>query len=146
VRGGAQAFHRYVWHLRQIAPTDRLINDLLARADDWYHYARRGLPDDYCAATGEHYIVDVVAGDANDSDIDPLAAPGDDVDFPNPSGYANQSVVNFLLAAKPSESAYSYGVELDRSLSGPNYDTFLNDPILQDFLWRYLVHYGLKKP
>jgi hypothetical protein len=146
VRGGAQAFHRYVWHLRQIAPGDRLIGDLLARADDWYHFARRGMPDDFCDQTGEHYIVDIVKGDANDPDIDPLGDPGDDVDFPNPSGYADESVVNFLLAAKPSESAYSYGVELDRSFSAFNYDACLNDPILQHFLWRYLVHYGLKKP
>ena len=146
VRGGAQAFHRYVWHLRQVAPNDRLIGELLARADDWYHFARRGMPDDWCDQTGEHYIVDIVKGDANDPDIDPLGDPGDDIDFPNPSGYADQSVVNFLLAAKDSESAYSYGVELDRSFSPPNYDGWLNDPILQHFLWRYLVHYGLKKP
>jgi hypothetical protein len=146
VRGGAQAFHRYVWHLRQVAPGDRLIGELLARADDWYHFARRGMPDDFCDQTGEHYIVDIVKDDANDPDIDPLGDPGDDVDFPNPSGYADQSVVNFLLAAKDSESAYSYGVELDRSFSQPNYDACLNDPILQHFFWRYLVHYGLKKP
>jgi hypothetical protein len=146
VRGGAQAFHRYWWHLRQIAPHAPLLADLLARADDWYHYSRRGVPDDHCADTGEYYITDVVAGDAGNSDIDPLAPPGDDIDTPNPSGYSNQSVVNFLLAARPSETAYSYGVELHRSMSNPNFDALVNDPILQQFMWRYLIHYGLKQP
>jgi hypothetical protein len=145
-RGGAQAFHRYVFHLREIDPGNRLIDELLARADDWYHFSRRGVPDDNCAATGEYYITDVVAGDAGNPAIDPLWPPGDDVASPNPSGYANQSVVNFLLDARRSETAYSYGVELDRSLSSPNFDTLADDPILQDFVWRFLVHYGMKKP
>jgi len=146
VRGGAQAFHRYWWHLRQIAPHAPLLADLLARADDWYHYSRRGVPDDHCASTGEYYITDVVAGDAGNPDIDPLWPPGDELDAPNSCGYSNQSVVNFLLAARPSETAYSYGVEQQRSMSNPVFDALVNDPILQQFMWRYLVHYGLKQP
>jgi len=55
-------------------------------------------------------------------------------------------VVNFLLAARPSETAYSYGVEQQRSMSNPVFDALVNDPILQQFMWRYLVHYGLKQP
>jgi len=146
VRGGAQAFQRYWWHLRQISPRALLLADLLARADDWYHYSRHGVPDDHCAATGEYYITDVVAGDADQSDIDPLSPPGDYIDTPNPCGYSNQSVVNFLLRARDSETAYSYGVELHRSMSDPVFDALVNDPILQEFVWRYLIHYGLKQP
>src|SRR6185295_9435293 len=127
-------------------PGDTLIGDLLARAPDIYHYARRGLPDDFCASTGEFYITDVFCDDPNDDAAKPLSMPGEYLDHANRSGYSLQSIVNLLLDLRASESAYSYGVELHRSMADPVLAKMQYDPILNDFVWRYLVHYGVMKP
>jgi len=146
LRGNAEAFRCYVHRLRQRTPDDPLIADLLARAPDLYHCARRGLLDDHSRNTGDFYLTDVFAGDADDPDPDPLSGPGAFIDFPNSSGYANQSIVSLLLEARASESACSYGVELNRSMSETTYQHMANDPVLNDFVWRYLVHYGVIEP
>ena len=146
LRGNAQSFLSYVHHLEQRTPGDPLIADLLARAPDLYHYARRGLLDDHSRNTGDFYITDVFAGDGGDPTPDPLSGPGDFIDLPNSSGYANQSIVNLLLELRASETAYSYGVELNRSMSETTYQHMANDPVLNDFVWRYLVHHGVIEP
>jgi hypothetical protein len=146
LRLGSLAFQRYVHHLREIDPSDPLIADLLGRAQDWYHYAHRCIPDDFQSLTGDFYIIDVFEGDAGDPNVDPFAEPGDDISLADASGYALQSIVNFALEAGLSESALSYGVEMHRSMSKSTYDEFINDPVLNEFIWRYLVHYGLLQP
>jgi hypothetical protein len=40
----------------------------------------------------------------------------------------------------------SYGVELNRSMSESTYQHMASDPVLNDFVWRYMVHYALVKP
>ncbi len=146
LRGNSLAFKNYSHFLAEKAPTDPLLSDLLYRSADMYHYARRGLIDDHNRNTGDYYITDVFAGDAGNSKPNPLSAPGAFIDKPNTSGYSNQSIVNFLLDFRASESAYSYGVELNRSMSETTYQHMVNDPILNDFIYRYLVHYGVIKP
>jgi hypothetical protein len=146
IRGGSLAFQRYVHHLREVDPTDPLINDLVGRAPDWYHYAHRCIPDDWQAQTGDYYMIDVFRGDAGSSIVDPFELPGDDISATSQSGYALQSIVNFLLDSAISESALSFGVELNRGMSRNTYDEMINDPVLNEFIWRYLVHYGLLKP
>ena len=146
VRLGALAFQRYVHHLREVDPTDPLIDDLLDRAPDWLNYARRSIPDDYTGTTGDEFMIDVFEGDANDPDPDPFADPGLDTDFPDPSGYVLHNIVNFALEAGLTETALSYGVEMHRSISKNLYDQMINEPLLNEFIWRYLVHYGALKP
>jgi hypothetical protein len=146
VRGGAQAFHRYWWHLRQIAPHAPLLADLLSRAPTT-GTATRGaaLPRDHCADTGVlHHRRR--GGRRRQLRHRSARAAGRDIDTPNPSGYSNQSVVNFLLAARhPPETAYSTASSSTAACRTPT-STLVNDPILQQFMWRYLVHYGLKQP
>ena len=146
VRLGSLGFWRYAHHLREVDPADPLIGDLIGRGPDWYHYVRRSTPDDHQSQTGDAFQIDVFAGDAGNSNVDPFADPGPDIDFPDPSGYAMQSAVNLLLEGGMSESALSYGVEMNRGMSRSTYDQFVNDPVLNEFIWRYLVHYGLLKP
>lgn len=145
-RGMALAYKLYRHHLAEQSPTDPLLDDLLYRAPDIYHYARRGLMDDHNRNTGDYYITDVFAGDAGNSKPDPFSKPGAFISTPNSSGYANQSIVNLLLDLQPSESAYSYGIEMNRSMSESTYQHMVNDPILNDFMYRYLVHYKIIKP
>ncbi len=146
LRLNSLAFQQEVHHLREKAPSDPLISDLLNRAPDMYHYARRGLLDDHNRNTGDYYILDVFAGDGGNASPSPLCGPGLAIDKANSSGYANQSIVNLLLEQRPSETAYSYGVELNRSMSESTYQHMVNDPLLNDFMWRFLVHYGIVKP
>jgi hypothetical protein len=146
LREMSQSYSTFVHYLREKDPADPLIADLLGRAPDIYHYAHRGLPDDYCKSTGEYYITDVFAGDPGDSTPDPLSDNGDYLSNPAASGYSLQSICNLVLDARQSESAWSYGVELHRSMSDPTYNKMQYDPILNDFVWRYLVHYGVLKP
>jgi hypothetical protein len=146
LREMSQSYGSFVHYLREKDPGDTLIGDLLARAPDIYHYARRGLPDDYCKSTGEYYITDVFEGDGDDSSVTALVAPGDILGKANASGYALQSICTLLLELRPSESAFSYGVELHRSMADPVLAKMQYDPILNDFVWRYLVHYGVIKP
>jgi hypothetical protein len=91
-------------------------------------------------------MIDVFDGDAGNPSPDPFSPPGPDVDFPDPSGYVLHSIVNFALDAGLSESLFSYGVEMHRSISKNLADEMINDPILDHFIWRTLVHYGLLKP
>ncbi|MSR46322.1 MAG: hypothetical protein EXS13_04550 [Planctomycetes bacterium] len=146
LRGMSIAYNIFSHHLAEKAPADPLLDDLLYRSPDIYHYAHRGLMDDHNRNTGDYYITDVFAGDAGNSKPNPLTAPGAFISTPNSSGYANQCIVNFLLDFRRSESAYSYGVELNRSMSENTYQHMVNDPILNDFIWRYLVHYKVIKP
>jgi hypothetical protein len=146
LREMSQSYGSLVHYLREKDSSDTLIGDLLQRAPDIYHYARRGLPDDYCKSTGEYYITDVFDGDPDDSAAAPLSPPGYYIDKANASGYALQSICNLLLDLRPSESAFSYGVELHRSMADPVLAKMQYDPILNDFVWRYLVHYGVLKP
>ncbi|MBL8843868.1 MAG: hypothetical protein JNL90_20265 [Planctomycetes bacterium] len=146
LRLNSLAFKQFSHYLAEKAPTDPLLSDLLYRAPDMYHYARRGLLDDHNRNTGDYYITDVFAGDAGNSKPNPLSPPGALIDKPNSSGYANQSIVNFLLDFRRSESAYSYGVELNRSMSESTFQHMVNDPVLNDFMYRYLTHYGVIKP
>jgi hypothetical protein len=146
LREMAQSYGTFVHHVREKDPNDPLIADLLARAPDIYHYAHRGLLDDYCKSTGEYYITVVFADDAGNSTPDPLAANGDYLSSPNASGYALQAICNLLLDARQSESAFSYGVELNRSMADPVWAKMQFDPMLNEFAWRYLVHYGVIKP
>ena len=141
----AQSYATFVHYLREKDPNDTLIGDLLARAPDIYHYAHRGLLDDYCKSTGEYYITDVFDGDGGNSAPDPFSADGAFLSNPAPSGYALQAICNLLLDARASESAFSYGVELHRSMSDPTYAKMQYDPMLNEFVWRYLVHYGVIK-
>jgi hypothetical protein len=145
-RGTALAYKLFHHHLAEKAPNDPLLDDLLQRSTDLYHYARRGIIDDHNRNTGDYYITDVFAGDAGNSKPDPFSAPGGLLDKPNSSGYANQSIVNLLLDFRPSESAFSYGVEMNRSMSESTYQHMVHDPVLNDFMWRYLVHYKVIKP
>jgi hypothetical protein len=145
LREMAQSYATLVHYLQEKDPSDTLIGDLLARAPDIYHYAHRGLPDDYCKTTGEYYVTDVFAGDPGNSAPDPFSPPGDYLPSPNPSGYSLQAICNLLLDARVSESALSYGVELHRSMSDPTYSVMRFDPMLNEFVWRYLVHYGVIK-
>jgi hypothetical protein len=140
------AYMHYVHHLRDVDPNDALVAALLARAPDMYHYARRGIPEDHTRRTGDYYIVDVFAGDGGKSNPDPFSPPGGNMSGCSPSGYSNQSIVNLLLEFRPSETAYSYGVELNRSMSDGTYQNMTSDPVLNDFIWRYLVHYGVLQP
>ncbi len=146
LRNGAQSYERVVHYLREHSPTDPLIDDLLSRGEDWYHYAHRSIRDDYQYLTGDLYNIDVFAGDGGNPNVDPFTAPGPDIDSDDQSGYALQAIVNLKLEHELSSSAFSYGVETHRSISNHQYDQFINDPVLEEFIWRYLVHYGLLKP
>jgi hypothetical protein len=146
VRLGALAYQRYVHHLREIDPTDPLIDDLLGRAPDYLQYARRSIPDDYQPNTGDDFMIDVFKGDAGNPNVDPFEDPGPDIDFADPSGYVLANIVNFALEAGIDETAMSYGVEMHRSISKNLADEMINEPILNEFIWRYLVHYGALKP
>ncbi|MBM4015066.1 MAG: hypothetical protein FJ293_08910 [Planctomycetes bacterium] len=146
LRGMALAYKQFAHHLEEKSPGDPLIDDLLQRAPDIYHYARRGIIDDHNRNTGDYYITDVFAGDAGNSKPNPLSPPGNLIATPNSSGYANQSIINLLLDFRPSETAYSYGVEMNRSMSETTFQNMAHDPVLNDFMWRYLVHYKVIKP
>ncbi len=146
LRGNAQAFHRFIHYRDHHAPGDPLVTNLLQRAPDLYHYARRGILDDHNRDTGDYYITDVFAGDGGNPNPPSCAPPGYYIDEPSTSAYANQSIINLLLEWKASETAYSYGVEMNRSMAEPTYQSMASDPILNDFVWRYLVHYGLLQP
>lgn len=146
LRNGAQAYQRLVHRLRQEDPTDPLITTLLQRSEDWYHYARRSIRDDWQQLTGDVYIMDVFRGDAGNPAVNPFADPGFDIEDDDQTGYALQAIVNFKLENSLSETAFSYGVEMNRSMSKSTYDASVNDPILNEFIWRYLVHYGLLDP
>ncbi len=146
IRNGSQAFERYVHYLREHDPSDPLLGDLLARGEDWYHYAHRSIRDDWQLLTGDLYIIDVFRGDAGNPVVDPFEEPGFDIEQDDQIGYALQSIVNLKLENEISETAFSYGVEMHRSMSKGTYDSYINDPILNEFIWRYLVHYGLLKP
>ncbi|MBL8843867.1 MAG: hypothetical protein JNL90_20260 [Planctomycetes bacterium] len=146
IRNGSQAFQRVAHYLRREDPTDPLIGDLLARGEDWYHYAHRSIRDDWQQLTGDLYIIDVFRGDAGTPVVDPFELPGFDIETDDQIGYALQSIVNLKLEHQLSDTAFSYGVEMHRSMSKGTYDGYINDPILNEFIWRYLVHYGLLKP
>jgi hypothetical protein len=146
LRLNSLAFKQYIHHLKDVDPNDPLIDSLLARAPDMYHYARRGIPEDRTRRTGDFYIVDVFAGDGGNSSPNPLSPPGATLGTANPSGYANQSIVNLLLDFRASETAFSYGVEMNRNMSESTYAHMVHDPVLNDFVWRYLVHYGVLQP
>jgi len=146
IRNGAQAFMRVVHYLREHAPTDPLIGDLIARGEDWYHYARRSMRDDYNQLTGDLFIIDVFRGDAGNPAVNPFADPGFDIEDDDQAGYTFHAIMNLKLESGLSETAFSYGLELHRSMSKGNYDATINDPLLNEFIWRYLVHYGVIKP
>jgi hypothetical protein len=146
LRLNALVYQQFAHYLAEKSASDPLIDQMLERAPDMYHYAHRGLLDDHNRNTGDYYILDVFAGDGNNSSPNPLAAPGATIGTPNTSGYANQSIVNLLLTFRPSESAFSYGVELNRSMSECTYQHMPSDPVLNDFIYRYLVHYGVVQP
>jgi len=146
IRNGAQSFARVAHYLREHAPTDPLIGDLVARGEDWYHYARRSMRDDYNQLTGDLFIIDVFRGDAGNPVVNPFADPGFDIEDDDQAGYTFHAIMNLKLESGLSETAFSYGLELHRSMSKGNFDATINDPVLNEFIWRYLVHYGLLKP
>jgi hypothetical protein len=146
IRNGAQAFAGLVHHLREHAPTDPLINDLVLRGEDWYHYAHRSMRDDWNQLTGDLYIIDVFRGDAGTSKVDPFAEPGFDIEDDNASGYTFHALINLKLENLLSATAFSYGVELHSSQGKSTFDASINDPLMNEFIWRYLVHYGILKP
>ena len=98
------------------------------------------------AHAGDLFNIDVFDGDAGDPDVDPFAPPGFDIDDDDASSYALQAIVNLKLEHEPSCSAFSYGVEMHRSIDKDFYDPLADDPILNDFVWRWLVHHGWLKP
>jgi hypothetical protein len=146
LRGNSLAYKMFAHHLEETNPTDPLIENMLARAPDMYHYARRGLIDDHNRNTGDYYITDVFANDGGNANPNPLTGPGANIDKANPSGYSHQSIVTLMLDYQMSETAYSYGVELNRSMSESTYQHMVHDPVLNDFVWRFLVHYGVIQP
>jgi len=146
IRNGAQAFQGLVQRLREHAPTDPLITDLILRGEDWYHYARRSMRDDWNQNTGDIYIVDVFRGDGGTSNVDPFTEPGFDIEDDDAAGYAFHALINLKLLNGLSETAFSYGVELHSSQGKNTFDASINDPLLNEFIWRYLVHYGMLKP
>ncbi|MSR46321.1 MAG: hypothetical protein EXS13_04545 [Planctomycetes bacterium] len=146
IRNGAQAYERYVHYLREHDPADPLINDLMARSEDWYHYAHRSMRDDWNQLTGDYYILDVFRGDAGDPAADPFSEPGFTIGIDDGAGYTFHSLVNLKLDNALSETAFSYGVELHSSMGKSTFDASINDPVLNEFIWRYLVHYGKLKP
>src|SRR5262249_50337762 len=122
LRGISGSYSHFIHYLSEKSPGDPLIGNLYARATDVYHYAHRGILDDHNKGTGAYYNTDVFAGDGGNSNPDPFSPPGDYFGSNNPNGYALQGIVNFLLDVRPSESAFSYGVEMHRSMPDPIFD------------------------
>ncbi len=139
-------FINYVHHLREHDPNDPLIGQLLSRGADMYHYMHRAFPDDHCPETGQYYILDVFRGDADSEDVDPYAPPGDWVEEPNKAAYTLHGPLLLYLETQASESAYSYGVELVRSMSDNTWEDQINDPIMNEFMIKYLIHHGVIEP
>ena len=102
--------------------------------------------DDWNQLTGDLYIIDVFRGDGGNSNVDPFTAPGFDIEDDDSSGYAFHALINLKLQNSLSETAFSYGVELHSSQGKNTFDASINDPLLNEFIWRYLVHYGVIKP
>ncbi len=133
-----------IHYLEQRAPNHPLILQARGRGPDIYHFLHRPFIDDHSKETGHPFLLDLFDGDAGNEDVDPFAPPGDWIDNFNQTPYTLHGAVVLYLKTRESESAYSYGVELLRSMGDSNYDTGFNDPIMNEFIARYLVHFGLK--
>ncbi len=142
-RLGALGYHTVQHYLESKDPNDPLIEDLGRRADDFYHFARRAALDDYFSGTGEYFNIDVFAGDGLGINVDPFGLPGSEISNAQPTSYVLHPWINFRLRQGPSKSAFSYGVELCRSMSTSQWDRQNSDPSLGHFVWTYLTEHGL---